>query len=313
MPPRPDPQSFTKFALSAGVFCLIAAFVVPGLILRETGVLRISRHELMGFTPLARSELQRRQRIERFAGLAAPYVGGFFLILGGGLIAYGVPRLKRQEEADEERFSVELDKLRLEVKPQSEGEREERLKEDVEEELVYEKPSPLAEVPTTQPPSSRPQSSFLPMQDLHRRIRRAGDVEQRVLAHIAQIALPSYELQANVKIEGTTTLLLDGLLVSKSEQIPDIVVEIKLSGRSLRNNMRNRIDHGAAQLTIYRARLKRKAIGWLILVSEEAISPADHEFIMRVAADFASDLRISAITLDDLPGLPLPPPDEPMP
>jgi len=43
---RPDPQSFTKFALSAGVFLLIAAFLVPAFVLRETSVLRISEHEL---------------------------------------------------------------------------------------------------------------------------------------------------------------------------------------------------------------------------------------------------------------------------
>jgi hypothetical protein len=76
-------------------------------------------------------------------------VGVFFLILGGALIVYGAPRLKRQEEADEERFSVELDKLRSEVVPQSKSEREERLKEDVEEELGYKKREPDAVLRTS--------------------------------------------------------------------------------------------------------------------------------------------------------------------
>jgi hypothetical protein len=88
---RPDPQSFTKFALSAGVFLVIAAVVLPGLVLRETGVLRISRKELSGLTSIARNELERRQRIARTAGTAAPYVGALFFVLGGALLIYGAP------------------------------------------------------------------------------------------------------------------------------------------------------------------------------------------------------------------------------
>jgi hypothetical protein len=301
---RPDPQSFTKFALSAGVFLVIAAFVIPGLILRETGILRISQRELSGLTPLARKELKRRQGMERSAGLAAPYVGIFFFILGGALIVYGAPRLKRQEEADEERFSVELDKLRSEIKPQSRGEREERLMEDVEEELGYKKPEPAAVVGKEPQPS--PSASLSPRVNVRQLMRRAAEVEEQVLAHLAQIAPPRYELQANVKIARDPTLLLDGLLVSKVEQLPDIVVEIKLSGRSFRKNARNRINEGVAQLLRYRARMQRTSKGWLIIVVDEVIAPADREFAARLAADFAAYVHVSVITLNDLPGLSLP-------
>jgi hypothetical protein len=324
---RPDPQSFTKFALSAGVFLVIAAFVIPGLILRETGILRISQRELSGLTPLARKELKRRQGIDRSAGLAAPYVGILCFILGGALIVYGAPRLKRQEEADEERFSVELDKLRSEIKPQSKSEHEERLMEDVEEELGYKKPEPAAVVSeepqpdveeepgykepepaavVSEEPQPSPSTSLSPRTDVRQLMRRAAEVEERVLAHLAQIAPPRYELQANVKIARDPALLLDGLLVSKVEQLPDIVVEIKLSGRSFRKNARNRINDGVAQLLRYRARMQRMSISWLIIVFDEAIAPADREFAARLAAEFAVYVHVSVITLDDLPGLSLP-------
>jgi len=48
--PSPDPQSFTKFLISAGVFLCVAAFVGPGLALRDTGVLRISTRQLAEYT-----------------------------------------------------------------------------------------------------------------------------------------------------------------------------------------------------------------------------------------------------------------------
>jgi hypothetical protein len=304
MSSRPDPQSFTKFALSAGVFLVIAAFVIPGLIFRETGILRISQRELSGLTPLARKELKRRQGIDRSIGLAAPYVGILFFILGGTLIVYGAPRLKRQEEADEERFSVELDKLRSEIKPQSKREREGRLMEDVEEELAYKKPEPATVVSEEPQPSAS--ASLSRKTNVRQLMQRAGEVEELVLAHLAQIAPPKYELQANVKIAQGPTLLLDGLLVSKVEQLPDIVVEIKLSSKSVRNNARNRINEGVAQLLRYRARMQRTSIGWLIIVVDEAIQLADREFAARLAADFAVYVHVSVITLDELPGLSLP-------
>jgi hypothetical protein len=40
--PRPDSNGFTRFVISAGVFLVVAAFVVPGLVLRDTGVLTVS-------------------------------------------------------------------------------------------------------------------------------------------------------------------------------------------------------------------------------------------------------------------------------
>jgi hypothetical protein len=137
-------------------------------------------------------------------------------------------------------------------------------------------------------------------------MRRAAEIEERVLGHLAQIAPPRYELQANVKIARPPTLLLDGLLVSKVEQFPDIVVEIKLSRRSLRNNARNQINEGVAQLMRYRVRVQRTAVAWLVLVVDEAIGVAEREFVANLTADFAEDVRISMVTLDDLHDLSLP-------
>lgn len=299
---RPDPQSFTKFALSAGVFLVIAAVVLPGLVLRETGVLRISRKELSGLTPIARNELERRQRIARSAGVAAPYVGALFFVLGGALLIYGAPRLKQKEDADEERFSVELDKLRSEIKPQSRSEHEERLKEDVEEELA-EKMTQQATRAGEEPQFSPP-SSVSPTRDVRQLMQKAAEVEERVLIQLAQIAPPRYELQANVKISGN--LLMDGLLVSKAEQLPDIVVEIKLVGSSFRMNLRNRISEAIAQMSRYRARVQRATVGWLIIVVDGELGSTDRDLAMQRAAEYDVDIRISVISIDDLPDLSLP-------
>ncbi len=299
---RPDPQSFTKFALSAGVFLLIAAFLVPAFVLRETSVLRISEHELTTLTPLARAELERRQRIARAAGIAVPYIGVFFFLIGGALLVYGAPRLKRKEDADEERFLVELAKLRSEIEPQSESEREERLKEDVEEELCDEKLEAVEgpEGAPTPSPELHPQATT----NVRELMLRAATVERDVLNHLAQIAPPNYELQANVKVSGG--LLLDGLLVSKVAHLPDVVVEIKLMRGSFRKNLNNRLNEGLGVLLRYRARVKRAATGWLIIVIDGAIDAADRDLLVRRGEEYAAELWVSIITPDALSELSLP-------
>ncbi len=301
MLPRPDPQSFTKLAISAGVFLVIAAFLVPGLVLRETGVLRVSKRELARATPLARDELERRQRLSRTAGQIAPY-GGIFLFVGGViLIVYGAPRLKRQEEADEVRSSVELDKLRSEIKPQSEQERAERLKADVEEELR----------PQTAPGKPGDGSASGPAatisgQDLQDRVRRAGEIERQVLARVERLLPPAYELKANVKIDGRSALLLDGLLVSKVDQLPDVVIEIKQSGAPRLGNARNRMAEAAAMLMNYRSRVQQDAIGWVIFVVEGPVGTPDLERLRELARDFAVALHVSVVQEGDLSTLSFP-------
>lgn len=284
-----------------GVFLLVAAFVVPALVLRETGVLRISEQELSTLTPLARKEVERRQGVERAAGVAAPYVGVLFLLVGGTLLVYGVPRLKRKEHADERRFSVELAKLEAEIEPQSEAEREERLKADAEEELAEEideaggteAARTLAEDDSSEQPN-----------DIRGLMQRAAVVERKVLDRLAQIAPPDYVLQANVKVAGGP--LLDGLLISRIPNRPDIVVEIKMMRANIRKNLVNRFNDGLGVLLRYRAEVQRAAIGWLILVIDGEANADERYFAKRRAEEYGAGLRISIITIDELPGMSLP-------
>lgn len=143
-----------------------------------------------------------------------------------------------------------------------------------------------------------------PTEDVRQLIQRAAVVEERVLIQLAQIAPPRYELQANVKISGN--LLLDGLLVSRTEQSPDIVVEIKLGGNSLPNNLRNRINQAVAQMSRYRARMQRATVGWLIIIVDRELDSTHRELAMQHATEYDADIRISVIVIDDLPGLSLP-------
>jgi hypothetical protein len=315
MLPRPDHQSFTKFLLSAGVFLMIAAFVLPGLILRDTGVLEVSKVELRASTSVAKQELERRQRVARDAGKVAPFLGGALLLSGALLVGFGLPRLRHQERKDEERSAMEMDKLRAELEPQSDDEKEERLKADVAEDRQAEAEAArerqpletsMAEPSTVPPPMGDRADSSPGDKYFNADLRSRAKLEAEVLQHIDKIAPPAYELQAHVKVAGTPSLLLDGLLVSKVDQLPDILIEIKISKRFIAFNTGNRLAEQVAHLLRYRTRLERDSIAWLIFVVDEPVSGEQRRRLDQVTAEFETDVRISVVTPASIPRLALP-------
>ncbi|HEX5591934.1 MAG TPA: hypothetical protein VFX35_01155 [Solirubrobacterales bacterium] len=258
----------------------MAAFVVPGLVLRDTGVLTISRKELAEATPTAAKELERRQEVAADAGRAAPYVGLAFLVVGVGLLGCGVPRLWNQEQSDEERRTMELDKLRAEVRPQSSEERRERLREEVDG----------GEGATNR----------------EALMQEAAHAEEAVLARLATISPPVYELQSQVVVaHADGRLLLDGLLISKIDQLPDIVVEIKYLRRGI-VEWERRVREGSRQLQSAVDRYENWAIGWLIIVTAEAFDDARKGKVERTFAESSDGIRLSIVAPEELDQLRLP-------
>ena len=181
---------------------------------------------------------------------------------------------------------MEMDKLRGELRPQSAAERTERLKKEIGE--VKEGPQ-----------SSRPPSAATWLQE-------AASLEKAVLARLAEIAPPLYDLRSQVALEGEgRRLLFDALFISEVEQLPDIVVEIKYS-RGVGANSTKWIQTGKQQLFRYLEGYKRTAIGWLIVVASEKPSQADRSRLQERIAENDNVLWLSIVSPDDLDQLRLP-------
>jgi hypothetical protein len=212
-----------------------------------------------------------------------------------------VPRLRRQERTRDERSTVELDKLRADLRPQSKQERERRLEADVSAERDGEAgKAPIARSPST--------GARLPQREpLRERIQRAREVEERVLERIRAVASSHYELAANVKVEGPTPLLLDGVLTRINDPRPDVVVEVKYAPHSVEMNLSNRVSEALTQLIRYRARVARRAVIWLVVVTDGRPTLSMQGALDRVTADVRSDLVASMVADDEIEKLVLPP------
>ncbi len=295
MMPRPEAHGFTKFVLSIGVFLCVAAFVVPALILRDTDVLLVSERELNELTPLGEDEIHDRQQMARSLGGAAPYFGLILLASGLALIRYGLPRLRRQEDKEEAKTSMEIGKLENELEPQSEEEEQAELAATIEE--ISRPPAPSAGMQS--PPSA-------PAPVRRDVMNRAREIEQRVFEHLGKIAPQEYELKTRVRVAGEPKLLLDGILVSTIEQRLDILVEIKLVSSYLGRNINNRIADILWRWTIYKNRLGRPAVGWLILVLEEPLSAAVRDQIADRVSELGAEIRLTTIEPEEIERLTLP-------
>jgi hypothetical protein len=284
---------------TVGLFLCVLAFVGPGLVLRETSVLRISQRELNGLTPTARAELKRRQRVSHVLGVAAPWFGLAVFAGGIGLVGSAIPRLRRQEQSEERRTNAEVSKLEADLQPQTESDRRSALAKDVDEVTTIAglelRTEPL--VVETGPP-------FVV------RMREARAVEDEVIDRLRELRPPSYELRSEVKFSSPLDrpLLLDALLYSELDQLDDIVVEIKFSdSSSWRNNLGNRVDEALALRARYIARARRSAIVWLVIVvgDDVSISGKEHDLLKRVQTD-ADGVIVTLIRRSDISTLQLP-------
>jgi hypothetical protein len=281
-PPGPEATGYTKFLLSVGVFLCVAAFVVWGLILRDNSALLVSEAELRELTPVAEKEIRDRQGWAECLGAAAPFIFFLMLTAGGLLIYYALPRLRRQEENEEQRGSMEREKLQRELEPQSPADKRAKRMEERGEEGV----APAAEADSW--------------------VRNAAAIEARVLARLAEVALPLFELRPRVRLPGQPALLLDAVLVSNIDQVQDIVVEIKFGGRHFRKNFINRLVEVVARLALYRERVGPGSVGWLIVVLEGSLAAEDVEPIYEKAAELDGSVRVTVIEESEIDELVLP-------
>jgi hypothetical protein len=324
-----------------GVFLLVAGLVVPALALRETAVLRVSSSQLAGLTPTGRKELERRQRVARTVGIAAPYGGGLLFLTGAIFIAFAFPRLHKQEGVSDARSTAELHRLLAQQDP---SDRRETLAREVHEQVAsidepvqaaaqspafsdelgvtppVERPSSSSEpvTPPEEPPSGpgdeQPPTPPTPAQEANRQLALrmrtiAADIEKRVVQRLRAVRPPDYEVRSLAKLTGTSPVLLDALLVSEIDHVPDVIVEIKVTAtRLFPRNVDRMVDQALALLGRYQARVARPAVVWLIIVLAEGNPTPDGQRVMQEAARELTDLVvITVVTHDEIETLDLPP------
>jgi hypothetical protein len=311
MPPLPqiDSQSFTRLTTSLGLLFCALAIAVPALILRDTGVLRISQRELNGLTPVARQEVERRQRLSRDLGEKAWPLGAGFAFVGFALLVYSLPRLRKQEAKLERRSDIELEQL---LGQQGEAERDEILTREAREEVLASATASLpddeslGEIDDGDEVDGEPASVPDLMAALEATLAAVKDdvqqVEEAVLDRLEAIVPRWFTMRRYPRVG---TLQLDALLSSHVDQLPDVIVEVKAPrDRVLGARARDAADRGIALAARYQVITGRPARSWVILALNIDVQPALSD--APIGADLPDTVEVSVISRDELDRLRVP-------
>lgn len=319
MPPLPqiDSQSFTRLTTTLRLLFCALAIAVPSVVLRDTEALRVSKKELAGLTEVGRAEIERRQRVGRRLGEGAWYIGGAFGVVGVAFLVYSLPRLRKQEAKHDRLTDAELEKI---IREQAPDVRDAVLAREAGEEVlaaaaaepvlgVREETGPQHEDQVeTGLPETAP--DLEPVPDLMVALKASIDavksrfegVETAVLDRVAQIIPPTFKMKRLAAIGGE--LEFDALLVSDIDQIPDVVIEIKIgSARALSDRVRMATDQAIALVARYGSRTGREAVPWMILVATDTDAKAEWrtQVQKRWKADIAGHLSaVSSTAIDEL-------------
>jgi hypothetical protein len=137
-------------------------------------------------------------------------------------------------------------------------------------------------------------------------MQEAARAEEAVFAQLTKISPPLYELRSQVAVDPDDQALpLDDLLISRIDQLPDIVVEIKYLRRGL-IDWERRVRAGSWQLQAALDRYARPSIGWLIIVTAGALDAKRKQRVEKAFAETGGGIRLSIVTPDELDQLGLP-------
>jgi hypothetical protein len=126
-------SAYYKFLVSLGLAIIVLAFTVPWLLLREPLSLEMKNSELSNLTPRGRRVVHQRQMFAETSGKIAPWASVALLVLGSGLIIYGLGRWNDRQKIVDRTEDTTLVKLEAEVRQLTTNEAEERVEDEAKE------------------------------------------------------------------------------------------------------------------------------------------------------------------------------------
>jgi hypothetical protein len=192
------------------------------------------------------------------------------LIFGGvACLWFGGKRLRHAQTKEDEAIDRQAKRDDVEIQRLSTAEVEEKRDEQAREEVEEPQQVPprrAADRPVHADPPPRPT-----LQESRTAIAR---IEEKIRRTMEEWVTQSFEFTSEVKlVAGTQQLRLDGLFKSRTPELPDVLLELKVNrqSRNLAMRIRQFADMALAQLVRYRALTGRQANTWMLIVvpSEE--------------------------------------------
>lgn len=277
---RTDTGNFNRFLASLGLLLLAAALLIPYFYFQNTEILRIHETELNQLTGTGKATLEDRQ--DAIAALEPWVISASVLLglLGIALLIIGGRGLKAAQTSEEEETELRKKRAQAEIRTMSPEEREQKVEEQVQEELPSREAfeAGLRRTPQeTAVGEDMPRGGDAPpgtSEAITSRVRRQRAalrrIEERFDEVFAERELPTHQFKSHLKISTMRdSIAVDGLFEAQVDQVDNVLLDLRTAPRNpdlVRRNSRNLTNELIALLSRYRWITMQPAVGWLVEV-----------------------------------------------
>jgi hypothetical protein len=288
-----DYGDYHKFKVSLGVACIIAAFVVPWVFLREPFDLLVEPSQLEKLSDSARSLIHYRQLVVTFLIWIVPFCSLFLLIVGAVLVFRGLREWKTIQHWFDQEQQLKVAKLQKEIHQMTPLEIEQKAEAEVAESEIVETVS------------SSGGSLELAIKPAERKtaVQRYLSIEGLISERLDQCLRADYQV---FKKRRLGKVEYDVILATHSREGFDVVIEIKFAAKAFG---RQWVLDNALKIImateLYTEATKRKAIPVILFVSPHDLLKRKNceDYItlaQRESHRLNSDLVVHFIAEEDL-------------
>lgn len=240
-----DYSDLYKFLVSAGIVLIGLALLLPWIYLKEPFDIMIEQQKILLLTPQAQEIVNSRQNLLIYCYPLIPWVSGILLISGFVSVIYGLLKWFSKQADIDKKDKLEAKKTEIEFRKMSDEEIKEKIEREYQKSLIMERADG----------SSSTRLQFT---------KQYLSIEKFFIDKIKELFSSRYEIQQNVRFENYD---FDLLLTSKSEEIPDYIIEFEYLVNKTHLIQYN-MDF-TKQLTVtkeYKTKIKDNTISLLITV-----------------------------------------------
>jgi len=288
-----DYGDYHKFKVSLGVACIIAAFVVPWVFLREPFDLLLDPGQLARLNESTRALIEYRQHIVRWLIWLVPFLSAALLIFGIVLVLRGLQQWKSVQHWFDKEQRLKVQKLQKEIKQMTPVEIQEKAETEVAESESSEVVAGFDDSVKEAIKPSAPKAV----------VGHYLAIEHQLSLRIEQCLKSEYEILPKRRLGPAE---YDLILAAHSQTALDVIVEIKYAANNFgRHWVMNNVLKIIMATELYAKATNRKAVPAILFVSPDELlnrKNTDNYKLLasREAIRLGSELAIGFIAEENL-------------
>jgi hypothetical protein len=253
-----------RFLVSTGLVLVTLSLALPYFYLSEDFGLYIETDKIKLFSKPVQAMIYEKETIVSMIQKYLPGISVGLLLVGLGSLTIGLIRWFKRQARIDEKETLDIQKLKLEINQLTPEERREKAKAEVEA-------NDMADII-----EKKKLTDEIPDAEKDKAITNYLNVEQRVVNHFKKYKTDNFEILDNIKL--ADRFWVDIFLEAKNANYADRIIEIKYSSKTLSYSMLadalNKLDR---YITFYLSFYHRKVVPVLLVIFSSETGMTDEK------------------------------------